>query len=152
MVRATALLALSVLCACLSKASSFAVEQLPQRRSQSSAWSAIQLFDKMFEESGALGKGITVGKVQVALFSKDRSRDSIFGFLQQTTQTATGSSSSSSLARLAHEVCLKLLRKQDDWTAACSESKWFNQRDSAKAEGYFNDLSNREAAKFEKVR
>jgi hypothetical protein len=109
------------------------------------------LFDKIFEESGPLGKGITVGKVQVALFCKDRSRNSIYGFLEQATSKSSSSSSSASLARLANEVCLQLLRKSDDWTAACSESKWFSQNDSSKAESHYNDLANREAIKFEKV-
>jgi hypothetical protein len=44
-----------------------------------SSTTKINLFDKMFEEEGMLGKGITVGKVQVALRSSDRSDTSIFG-------------------------------------------------------------------------
>jgi uncharacterized membrane protein len=45
---------------------------------------------------------------------------------------------------------LALLRKKDDWSGACSSSKWFSENDAGKAESYFNDLANTEAAKFEK--
>ena len=126
------------------------LHRLPLR--SSSTESSLRLFDKIFEESGPLGKGITVGKVQVALFCRDRSRDSIVGFLREKTERQAASSSSAALARLANDVCLQLLRKSDDWTAACSDSQWFSQKDAAKAESFFNDLANREAVKFEKVR
>jgi Protein of unknown function (DUF1517) len=110
------------------------------------------MFNKMFEESGPLGKGITVGKVQVALQCRDRNpKTSIFGLLEEKTKNS-GSFSSNQLARLGNDVCLALLRKSDDWVAACSSSKWFSQNDQGKAESYFNDLANREAYKFEKVR
>jgi uncharacterized membrane protein len=110
------------------------------------------MFNKMFEESGPLGKGITVGKVQVALQCRDRNpKSSIFGLLEEKTNNG-GSFSSNQLARLGNDVCLALLRKSDDWVSACSSSKWFSQNDQGKAESYFNDLANREAYKFEKVR
>ena len=53
-----------------------------QRQQQISSSSQLSLFDKMFEEEGPLGKGITVGKVQVAMMASDRSKDSIFGELK----------------------------------------------------------------------
>jgi uncharacterized membrane protein len=52
---------------------------------------------------------------------------------------------------MANTVCLALLRRSDDWVAACSDSKWFKQDDYGKAESLFNDWANREATKFEKV-
>jgi hypothetical protein len=110
----------------------------------------LNFFDKIFEESGPLGKGITVGKVQVGLSCSDRSSSSIFGMLEKAARSS--SSSKRGLAKLTNEVCLALLRKSDDWTGACSESKWFSQKDAGKAESLCNDWSNREAAKFEKVR
>lgn len=134
---------------CCSLVHSFIHQPLNQNRRLPSSFS---LFHKIFEESGPLGKGVTVGKVQVCLFTKDRSAQSIFKFLERKADSISSSASSATLARLANEVCLQLLRKQDDWTAACSESKWFSQNDAAKAESYFNELANREAAKFEKVR
>jgi hypothetical protein len=112
--------------------------------------SQLNLFDKLFEEEGILGKGITVGKVQVALMASDRSSDSFFGVLE-THATDTGDAPEE-LSRMANEVCLELMRKSDDWVAACSSSKWFSEKDAGKAEGYYNDLSNAEAVKYEKVR
>jgi uncharacterized membrane protein len=114
----------------------------------SSSSTALHFFDKVFEEEGPLGKGITVGKVQVALMSNSRGDDSIFGMIRRAN--SHGSSTNYDLACTANELCLSLLRKSDDWTAACSEYKWFKEDDSGKAESYFNDLANREAVKFEK--
>jgi hypothetical protein len=110
---------------------------------------ALFLFGKLFEEEGVLGKGITVGKVQVALFSKERGKDSIFGDLERKARSTGGSSAH--LALLVKEVCLALLRRSDDWTAASSESKWFKFSDSVKAEAQFNQWAETEALKFEKV-
>ena len=112
--------------------------------------SSLYLFGKLLEENGVLGKGITVGKVQVALISQERGKDSIFGDLERKARSTGGSSAH--LAILVKEVCLALLRRSDDWTAARSESKWFPFRDSSRAEALFNDWTDAEALKFEKVR
>jgi hypothetical protein len=135
---------LSVLLAVLSNA--FVQQQQPSRRA---FVRELHIFDKLFEEQGMLGKGITVGKVQVALMSVDRSKDSIFGLLQ--SKAANSGDSPQELARLANDVCLALLRKSDDWVAACSASKWFKFDDAGKAEAYYNDIANAEALKYEKV-
>ena len=111
---------------------------------------ALGLFNKLFEESGPLGKGITVGKVQVALSSTTRGPGTVFAQLEQSSRLGS-SSRPSDLSRLANEVCLELLRKSDDWIGACSTSEWFRQDDAGKAESLFNDWANREASKFEKV-
>ena len=108
------------------------------------------LFDKMFEEEGTLGKGITVGSIQVALRSSDRSDRSIFGLLEDHSNLE--SDANEDLARMANDVCLDLMRKSDDWVSACSTSKWFSQNDAGKAESYYNMLANNIATKFEKVR
>lgn len=112
----------------------------------------LHLFDRVFEEQGPLGKGITVGKVQVALISEDRGEDSIFGALENNARWVEGDDEAGSLADLAHEVCLSLLRKKDAWTAAHSESVWFSAKDAGKAEAKYNEWANKEAAKFEKVK
>lgn len=111
--------------------------------------SSLNLFDKMFEEAGPLGKGITVGKVQIALSSTDRGGNSIFSLLAKAASEG-GSSDPSELANLTNAVCLGLLRKSDDWIGACSDSKWFKWDDSGQAESLYNEWANREAAKFEK--
>lgn len=120
---------------------------LVQNRQQSS----LNFFDKVFEEDGPLGKGITVGKVQVALMSPDRGKGSIFKMLEDNSRWIADDNEASSLADLAHDVCLTLLRKKDIWTAASSDSKWFSSKDSGKAESLYNEWANIEAAKFEKV-
>ena len=96
-----------------------------------------------------LGKGITVGKVQVCLRSSDRSATSIFGLLEDHADL--DSDANEDLSRMANDVCLDLMRKSDDWVSACSTSKWFSGNDAAKAEGYYNELANEIATKFEKV-
>ena len=110
--------------------------------------SRLYLFEKMFEEEGALGKGITVGKVQVALDCLNRGPDSIFALLEKSANN--GGSDPWELAQLTNSVCLSLLRKSDEWVGACSDSKWFKWDDAGKAESLYNDWANREAAKFEK--
>lgn len=107
--------------------------------------SSLNFFGKMFEEEGPLGKGITVGKIQVALTCSDRS-------LISTLESKSNNSGDSpqELSRLCNSVCLSLLRKSDDFIAACSESQWFGQADAGKAESLHNTWSNIEAAKFEK--
>lgn len=108
----------------------------------------IHVFDKIFEEEGFLGKGITVGKVQIALMSPDRSQDSIFGLLDQATRSSDDSSEG--LAETCHDICMSLLRKQQDWISASSDSRWFKADDAGKAESLYNEWSNIEAARFEK--
>jgi Protein of unknown function (DUF1517) len=107
------------------------------------------VFDKMFEEEGFLGKGITVGKVQIAVSSPDRSNESIFGLLEQAARSSDDSSEG--LAETCHEVCMALLRKQQDWVSASSDSRWYKADDAGKAESQYNEWANTEAAKFEKV-
>lgn len=51
---------------------------------------------------------------------------------------------------MAHEVCLDLLRRSDDWVAASSTSQWYKESYSGRAESTYNDWANREAIKFEK--
>lgn len=109
----------------------------------------LNLFDKIFEEEGMLGKGITVGKVQVALISPDRSDSSIFSLLEDCASD-TGNEPQE-LSRMANDVCLALMRKSDDWIGACSASKWFKGDNAGQAESYYNELANTEAMKFEKV-
>ncbi len=108
----------------------------------------LNLFGDFFEEAGPLGKGITVGKVQVALNSYDRSPSSITGMLESKTRNV--GDSPEELSELTNDVCLALLRKQDEWIAASSESKHFKTDDAGKAESLFNEWANLEASKFEK--
>ena len=119
--------------------------------------------DKVFEEEGPLGKGITVGKFQVAINvpgSERTAKDSIFSKLAQHARADETSSGydddyedgfgDSKLSKMCHDVCLTLLRQSEYWTAACSESEWFKESDAGKAESLYNQWADREASKFEK--
>lgn len=128
----------------------------------------IHLFDgfenpleKAFEEEGPLGKGITVGKVQIAINVSGEERvakDGIFAKLAQHARSDTGGYDEdyedgygdSKLSKMCHDVCLTLLRQSDSWTAACSEYEWFKGNDAGKAESLYNQWADREASKFEK--
>ena len=107
---------------------------------------SLNLFGKMFEEEGPLGKGITVGKFQLGLSCNDRT---LIELLEKESDKYD-SDEPEELSKLCNSVCLTLLRRQDDWISACSESEWFGQNDAGKAERIFNDWSNQEASKFEK--
>ena len=122
--------------------------QYQNGQQRSTSRQRLNLFGDMFEEAGPLGKGITVGKVQVALNSYDRSPTSITGMLEEKTSDI--GDSPEELSQMTNDVCLALLRKSDEWIAACSESKHFKTDDAGKAESLFNDWANREAAKFDK--
>ena len=136
----------------LDLSAAFVIQQPQLHHRPTISQQRLHLFDKMFEEEGPLGKGITVGKVQVALMSSDRGKDSIFAALQDNARWIDGDEDEpSSLADLAHDVCLTLLRKRDAWTAAHSESQWYSGNDAGKAEVKYNEWANKEAAKFEKV-
>lgn len=111
--------------------------------------SKVNLFDKVFEDEGPLGKGITVGKVQIALLADDHSSNSIFGMLERKAK-ADGDTPYA-LARMCYDVCMSLLRKEDDWISASSTSQWFKGGEAGKAESTFNTWADKEAAKFEKV-
>eukprot|EP00525_Craspedostauros_australis_P009896 CAMPEP_0198118294 /NCGR_PEP_ID=MMETSP1442-20131203/21058_1 /TAXON_ID= /ORGANISM="Craspedostauros australis, Strain CCMP3328" /LENGTH=253 /DNA_ID=CAMNT_0043776521 /DNA_START=11 /DNA_END=772 /DNA_ORIENTATION=+ len=117
-------------------------------RGDAASSTALNFFDKIFEEEGMLGKGITVGKIQVALMVPDRSDTSIFAALED--EAAHGGNSPEELSEFANEICLALMRRSDSWTAAASVGKWFSENDAGKAESYYNELANAEAVKFEK--
>ena len=107
--------------------------------------------DKVFEDSGPLGKGITVGKVQVALQVSAEERtspNSIFGVLEKHARNNDHISSydqdyedgygDSALSKMCHEICLSLLRSSDNWISAGSQSEWYKQDDAGKAESTYN--------------
>lgn len=103
-----------------------------------------------FEEATALGKGMSFFKIQVALDCDDRSPSSILGMMAAKADNAN-TNSARGLATLVSDICLVLLRKSDDWTAASSETMIFQGKEAdGKAESFFNSQVNRELAKFEK--
>jgi len=123
--------------------------------------------DKAFEDDGPLGKGITVGKFQVALnvdgIERASGENSIFAVLEKHGRDVcdddeddddddddSDAGGDSKLSKMCHEVCLALLRKSDDWISACSDRKWYKEQDMTKAESTYNLWADREACKFEK--
>ncbi|KAL7534101.1 hypothetical protein ACHAXR_008366 [Thalassiosira sp. AJA248-18] len=150
-------------------ASSTAFSPAPLNGQYSSSSSSTRLhffegLDKAFEDAGPLGKGITVGKVQVGLAVSGAERtesDSIFAMLEKHARNNDDIGSSydadyedgygdSELSKMCHETCLALLRKSDNWVSACSDSEWFKEQDMGKAESLYNLWADREACKFEK--
>jgi Protein of unknown function (DUF1517) len=137
----------SIFLLCVSRALAWQTSSLPRNgwTSPSLSKTRLHLFDRIFEEEGILGKGITVGKIQVALNSPTRGPDSIFGILEKEAND------DKSLPELTNAICLALLRKKDFWIGSYGTSQWFGQNDAGKAESKFNEFANKEAAKFEKV-
>ena len=124
-------------------------------RGATSTTTNLRLFDKVFEESGPLGKGITVGKVSVSIAASGperTSRDSIFALLEEQSRATRPLSShnDSCISRSCHQTCMALLRKSDDWLSACSESEWFRADDYGKAERWYNKWADGEGSKFER--
>lgn len=111
--------------------------------------SSLHLFDKLFERNGLLGKGLTVGKVQVALRlpGSIESKNIFPDVLAANVSEGSRLHKPDELAQFANEVCLGLLRKSSHWVAACSTSQWFREREHGSAERFFNDLVNVEASK-----
>ena len=126
--------------------------------------------DKAFEDDGPLGRGITVGKVQVALNVDGIERasggeNSIFAVLEKhgrddgsdddedyddDDDDLDAGGGDSKLSKMCHEVCLALLRRSDDWISACSDRRWYKEQDMTKAESTYNLWADREACKFER--
>eukprot|EP00617_Octactis_speculum_P020705 CAMPEP_0185756376 /NCGR_PEP_ID=MMETSP1174-20130828/14812_1 /TAXON_ID=35687 /ORGANISM="Dictyocha speculum, Strain CCMP1381" /LENGTH=266 /DNA_ID=CAMNT_0028435319 /DNA_START=125 /DNA_END=925 /DNA_ORIENTATION=- len=99
------------------------------------------------EPETALGRGMSVVKLQVAVRCLDRSPSSTVALLAQKAETAI-TDTPRGLARLVSDVTLALTRKRDDWVACSSETTHFGSSD--KAESAYNKMVNRELAKFEK--
>lgn len=99
------------------------------------------------EPETALGRGMNVVKLQVALSCLDRSPSSIVALLAQKAETAV-TDTPRGLARLIADVVLSLTRKRSDWVSCSSETLHFGN--SEKAESEYNRMVNRELAKFEK--
>ena len=138
--------------------------QPPSSFSRLNLFDGLPNLDKAFEDSGPLGKGITVGKVQVALAVSGPERtspNSIFAMLNKHSRNNDDlvneydddyedGYGDSELSKMCHEVCLALLRTSDNWVSACSDSEWFKEKDMGKAESVYNLWADREACKFEK--
>lgn len=99
--------------------------------------------------SGALGNGVSVVKLQLALSVRDRSDSGFLGQLKAIAERAeTGSRGGLSAA--VGETCMALLRRQNDWVAANSKFEYFKPRSSERAEAVFNSYAIDERSKVER--
>ena len=133
------------------------------RRAGTTAPLRMGLFDKLsnplkgvtspFEQATALGKGMTVARLQVALEASDRAPSSILGVIANKAANCYPDSPRS-LATLVSDVSVALLRKEADWVAAASESKVIAGLNQAaaedEAEAFYNRALTKELSKFEK--
>jgi hypothetical protein len=158
----TAILKATLLLPTVSAFTTHTPLQSPLKPSSTSLSIFREALNKAFEEEGPLGKGITVGKLQIALSLTGPERtspDSILSLLEESSrQDPEGYDDDyedgygdSHLSKMCHATCLALMRKSDDWIGGCSESKWFKGEEGGKAESLFNMWADREAAKFGKV-
>lgn len=99
-------------------------------------------------ESGALGSGATVMKIQIALESDWAERNNIMGTLSNLAEKNGAMSGRNDIAKLLSEASLALLRKQGDWNSAAYEGELFRSGGQA-AEPAFQKLAVKERAKFE---
>ncbi|CAM9696031.1 unnamed protein product [Discosporangium mesarthrocarpum] len=96
--------------------------------------------DYDMDSSSALGEGVDVVKLQVALNSEDRSPRSILGAL--TDLAGRGNTDSrAGLAAIVSEVSLALGRRKVEWVAASSAMEHFSSANKERAEATFNRLS-----------
>lgn len=99
--------------------------------------------------SSSLGEGVDVLKLQVALNSRDRSRNSILGVLADLSERGD-TESRTGLASVVSEISLALARKQVDWIASASELEHFNNRNTERAEATFSQYAVRLRTKIER--
>lgn len=100
------------------------------------------------ENTGALGGGATVMKIQIALESDWAEKNNIMGTLSNLAEKNGAMSGRNSIAKLLSEASLALLRKQGDWNSAAYEGELFRNAEKA-AEPAFQKLAVKERAKFE---
>jgi uncharacterized membrane protein len=98
------------------------------------------------EDSGMLGSGATVIKLQLSLDS-DWKSGNIQETLAQLAAKNAAMSSRSDIATLLSEASIALLRRQNDWEAVAFESKKFGAK--SEAEPAYQRLAVTERSKFE---
>ena len=99
-------------------------------------------------ESGSLGRGATVMKIQVALSADWAEQKNIMNTLARLAEKNAAMGGRNDLATLLSDASLALLRKQGDWNAVAYESELFGGG-GRKAEPAFQQLAIKERAKFE---
>lgn len=99
-------------------------------------------------DSGSLGSGATVMKIQVALSADWAERNNIMNTLARLAESNSAMGGRNDLAKLLSEASLALLRKQGDWNSVAYEGELYGGG-GRKAEPAFQQLAIKERAKFE---
>ena len=100
------------------------------------------------DDSGSLGSGATVVKVQIGLDADWSDSGSIMRTLSDLSLKHNSVNSRGEISRLLSDAAIALLRKQSDWNSATVDSQLFNG--ASKAEPVFQRISVNERTKFEK--
>eukprot|EP00981_Chlorochromonas_danica_P014112 scaffold7402_cov160-Ochromonas_danica.AAC.2 len=102
-------------------------------------------------DSGSLGNGATVIKLQVALDEDWAANNNIMNTLATiAARQGTGLNQRAELSSLLSEASLALLRRQNDWRAATIAGERFKGSAAAQAEPYFQKTAITERTKFER--
>lgn len=133
----------------------FAYSALTSSRTGGSSFSSMDE-DTGDYDSGSLGSGATVMKIQVALDSQWSDNGNIMNTLSSLAARRGSVNGRSELASLLSEASIALLRKKSSWSAASCEGEKFKKgllgsgNDPAKAESFFQKIAVQERAKFER--
>ena len=100
-------------------------------------------------DSGSLGGGVSVIKIQLGLDADWNERGNIMETLDILAQKNAAMSGRNDISRLLSDSALSLLRKQNDWNSAAYESSYFNQVVASKGQPLFQQLAIKERSKFE---
>jgi uncharacterized membrane protein len=99
------------------------------------------------DDSGSLGSGATVLKLQVALDSDWSQNGNIMNTLSNIAEKKGAISGRVEIASLLSETAIALLRRKDSWNSASIDGEKFNG--ALKAEPYFQKIAVQERTKFE---
>eukprot|EP01036_Dinobryon_divergens_P029976 gene29976-39153_t len=100
------------------------------------------------EDSGSLGSGATVIKLQIGLDADWSDNTNIMRILSDISTKQNSLSTRSAISSLLSDAAIALLRKQSDWNSATCDGQVFNS--VSKAEPLFQRISVSERTKFEK--
>ena len=102
-----------------------------------------------FDDSGSLGSGATLMKIQVALDDDWSSKGNIMDTLSVVSSKYSDLSSRSALSQLLSDTSLALLRKSADWNAVAYDGEFFRGGNSREVEPAFQRVAVRERSKFD---
>ena len=105
-------------------------------------------FSNNDEDSGSLGSGATVIKLQIGLDADWSDSLNIMRILSDISSKQNSLTTRSAISSLLSDAAIALLRKQADWNSATCEGQVFNS--ISKAEPLYQRISVSERTKFER--